>query len=60
MGQGIEGGPDGQAIGFPKTKLDFERDNEGNLLLQNGLPIKKAITSWYDVRHDCKKYIYTS
>jgi hypothetical protein len=49
--EGIKSDLNGEPLGFPKTKLDFERDKNGNLLLQNGLPIKKAISSWYDIRH---------
>jgi hypothetical protein len=49
--QGIKADSNGEPLGFTKTKLDFERDQNGNLTLKNGLPIKKAVASWYDVRH---------
>ena len=49
--EGIKVDSNGEPLGFPKTKLDFERDQNGNLLLKNGLPITKAISSWYDIRH---------
>jgi len=51
LSQGIKEDFDGGPVGFPKTKVDFARDKEGNLILQNNLPVKKEITSWYDVRH---------
>ncbi len=51
LSQGIKEDFDGGPVGFPKTKVDFARDTEGNLILQNNLPVKKDITSWYDVRH---------
>ena len=51
ISEGIEPDATGAPLGFPKTKLDFERDQNGNLVLQNGLPVKKAISSWYDIRH---------
>ena len=49
--EGIKADFNGEPLGFPKTKVDFARDENGNLLLKNGLPIKKTIASWYDVRH---------
>ena len=49
--QGIEIDFDGGPKGFPKTKVDFQKDKDGNLVLQNGLPVKKEVSSWYDVRH---------
>ena len=51
INEGIKADFDGEPAGFPKTKVDFARDDNGNLLLKNGLPIKKTISSWYDVRH---------
>ncbi len=51
MKQGIEVDFDGGPKGFPKTKVDFIKDKNGNLVLQNGLPVKKEVASWYDVRH---------
>ena len=51
LSQGIKEDFDGGPVGFPKTKVDFARDKEGNLILQNNLPVKKEIASWYDVRH---------
>ena len=51
LSQGIKEDFDGGPVGFPKTKVDFSRDKDGNLILQNNLPVKKEITSWYDVRH---------
>ena len=35
MAQGIKEDFDGGPVGFPKTKVDFLRDKEGNLILQN-------------------------
>ncbi len=51
LSQGIIEDFNGEPKGFPKTKLDFERDKNGNLVLQNGLPVKKAVASYYDIRH---------
>ena len=51
LAQGIEEDFDGSPKGFPKTKVDFQRDKFGNLVLQNNLPVKQTVTSWYDIRH---------
>ncbi len=51
VAEGIKANFNGEPLGFPKTKVDFARDGDGNLLLKNGLPIKKTISSWYDIRH---------
>jgi hypothetical protein len=51
LSQGIEVDFDGGPKGFPKTKVDFLKDKEGNLILQNGLPVGNEVSSWYDVRH---------
>ena len=51
LSQGIKADFDGGPVGFPKTKVDFLRDKEGNLVLQNNLPVRKNVASWYDVRH---------